>query len=250
MNVLKKDLLDKTKKQIRTIIIYKNPLNISYIYIYMYIYMLYNTTIIISIQRYIYIFIYSQIQIHLQTGGLRCSDTNGLTSDFGSSTRGERQFLKVYRNHPQRNHTIVIIPNAWHISCCFRSQFIFASRDPKNLTAAATVENLTLWQRTQFSVLMAETQFSACNGPISIYQLYGWTPTSQYHGRTPTSQHNGPTSTESFSKSSKFSAHLFRAWHHPHSSTISSLGFILTKVIVISFVCERKLHHLTSHLNS
>ena len=34
------------------------------------------------------------------TGGLRFSQTNGLlTSDFGSSTLGEMQFLKVFRNY-------------------------------------------------------------------------------------------------------------------------------------------------------
>ena len=32
--------------------------------------------------------------------GIRCSGANGLlTSKFGSSTRGERQFLKVFRYH-------------------------------------------------------------------------------------------------------------------------------------------------------
>ena len=46
--------------------------------------------------------------------------------------------------------------------------------------------------------------------------------------------------TDSFSKSSYFQDHLFRAWHHPHSSHISCLGFIMTLVIVISFACERK----------
>ena len=53
------------------------------------------------------------------------------------------------------------------------------------------------------------------------------------HARLP-----GQTSTESFSKSSKFSAHLIWAWRHPHSNPISCLGFIMTIVIVISFVRE------------
>ena len=52
------------------------------------------------------------------------------------------------------------------------------------------------------------------------------------------------------SKSSKFSAHLFWAWCHPYSSLIFCLGFIMTMVIVISFVHKRKLHQLTTHLNS
>ena len=95
----------------------------------------------------------------IQTGEFHCSRTNVLllTSEFGSSTRGERQFLKVFRNH-----TMLTTPqNVRHISWCFRSQFIFAGRDLQNLTAAATVENSIQWQRTQFSAPMAEAQLSA-----------------------------------------------------------------------------------------
>ena len=53
-----------------------------------------------------------------------------------------------------------------------------------------------------------------------------------------------------FSKSSKFSAHLFWAWRHPHSCPIFCMVFIMTMVIVLSFAHERKLHQLTTHLNS
>ena len=84
------------------------------------------------------------------------------------------------------------------------------------------------------------------HGTISNPQMYGRTPTSQHHVRTSTSQHHGRTSTESFSKSSKFSAHLFFAWRHRYPS----LGFIMTMVIVITFACERKPHQFTTHLNS
>ena len=59
--------------------------------------------------------------------------TRLLTSDFGSSTRGERQ--NSYYADPT--------PNVRHISRCLRSPFIFAGRDPKNLTASSTVENST-----------------------------------------------------------------------------------------------------------
>ena len=54
---------------------------------------------------------YWQTQIHRQ---LCCTGTNVLllTSDFGSSTRGETQFLKVFRNH-----TMLTTPqNVQHIS--------------------------------------------------------------------------------------------------------------------------------------
>ena len=128
-------------------------------------------------------------QIHRR---LRGSGTHRLlTSEFCSSTRKERQFLRVFRNHTMLTTSL----DVRHISCCFRSQLIFAGRDPKNLTATATVENSTLWLRTPFSAPMAEAQY----GPISNPQLHGQTSTSQHPGRTPTSQHHGRTSTENFS---------------------------------------------------
>ena len=54
---------------------------------------------------------------------------------------------------------------------------------------------------------------------------------------------HGPMSTFNslFFKILKFSAHLFRAWRHLHSSPISGLEFIMTMVIVISFARERKI---------
>ena len=45
---------------------------------------------------------------------------------------------------------------------------------------------------------------------------------------------HGPMST------SNSQDNIFRAWRHPHSSLISSLGFIITIVIVISLARERK----------
>ena len=84
--------------------------------------------------------------------------THSLTSDFSSSIRGERHnSLKSFVSY-YSNNTL----NIRHISWCFRSQFIFAGRDPKNLTVAAMVENSMLWQRTPFSAPMAEVQLSAC----------------------------------------------------------------------------------------
>ena len=78
--------------------------------------------------------------------------------------------------------------------------------------------------------------------PVEIRKIQPYASTVE----TSTSQHHGRNSTEPFSKSSKFSARLFWAWRHPHSC----LGFIITMVIVISFAHERKLHQLTTHLNS
>ena len=115
--------------------------------------------------------------------------------------------------------------NVRHITLCFWSRFIFIVWDLQNLTAAATVENLTLWQRTPFSAPMAENSTICLLGPMSTFNWLIF-------------------------KILKFSAHLFWAWRHPHSSLIFCLRFIMTMVIVTSFVHKRKLHQLTTHLNS
>ena len=72
--------------------------------------------------------------------------------------------------------------------------------------------------------------------------LPAWSNLKSSVGRTLTSQHHGQTSTAVIFKILKFSAHLFWAWRHPHSSFISNLGFIMTMLIVISFAHERKLY--------
>ena len=93
--------------------------------------------------QYIYKYKYRRKQ-----AGLCCSDTNGLlTSDFGSSTRWESH------NSHYTNHTIWHHPKVRRIPWCLRSQFIFADRDPKNLTAAATVETSTLSHHGPISTL-------------------------------------------------------------------------------------------------
>ena len=61
----------------------------------------------ISIQQYIYNTLANTIQtntggnrrMQIQAGSIIQEQTHLLTSDFGSSTRGERQFLKVFRNY-------------------------------------------------------------------------------------------------------------------------------------------------------
>ena len=164
--------------------------------------------------------------------------THLLTSDFSSSIRKERQFLRVFPNHTM----LTSPPNVRHILWCFRSQFIFAGRDPKNLTIAATVGNSTQWQRTQFSTPMAETQLSACMVQYQILNcMVGLQLLNTMVGPQLLNTMVGPQ-LNLFSKSSKFSAHLFWAWCHPHSSPISCLVFIMTMVIVISFAHQRKLY--------
>ena len=122
--------------------------------------------------------------------------------DFGSSTQGERQFLKVFAN-PR-----ISDPNARCILWCLRSLSVEVRKTPTTSSTRWTNPQLsTQWQRTQFSAYMVQSQIS----------------------------------TASFLKSSNSQDHLFWAWHHLHSSLISCLGFIMTMVIVIPFARERKI---------
>ena len=155
-----------------------------------------------SLETYLMILVYKckyKIQIHMQEpGGCKYRQT--------PLCRYERFIINIWLwFFDMRRETILKClsllyyanntHNVRHISWCFRSQFIFASRDPKNLTAAVTAENSTV----------------CLHRPMSTVCLHGQTSTSQHYGRTSTSQHHGWTSTECFSKSSKFSAHLFWA---------------------------------------
>ena len=86
-------------------------------------------------------------------------------------------------------------------------------RDLKNPTTSSTgqIQLSTQWQRTKF--------------PIPQWQ---WTQLSNLNFST------------DFPKFSNSQDHLFRAWRYPYSSPISCLGFIMTIMIVISFVCKHK----------
>ena len=127
-----------------------------------------------------------QIQGNTKHRRLRCSGTNRLLiSGFGSSTRGETQFLKLFCNHTM-------------------------------LTTYFNGRNLTLCPKGRNSTIVF-------HGPTSKSQLPGRTPTSQHDGRNSTStvSHNGrqpnflPTwftvnlPTHSFSKSSNSQDHRF-----------------------------------------
>ena len=117
----------------------------------------------------------------------------------------------------------------------------------------------TILKSISWSYYTNNTQtLGTSRGPISI---------SQHHGRTLTSQHycwtqllnficlpqwqttqlsaymvQSQLPTDTFSKSSNSQDHRFRAWRRSRYSLISYLGFIMTIVIVISFVHERKLY--------
>ena len=133
-------------------------------------------------------------------------------------------------------------PTFGNISWCFRSQFIFAGRDPKILTAAAKVENLTVFFHGSMSI-------SRLHDQTSTSQHYGRTPTLQHRGRTPASQHHDQNLTKSFSKILQILSPSLPGMTSSTLQPISCLRFIMIIVIVISFARERKLHLLTTHLN-
>ena len=97
--------------------------------------MLYNlvmSVIMIQIQT-------NNTQANTNAGGLFCSGTNPFINSWLRffDTRRETQFLLCWPYYADPT-------NAWRILWCIRSQFISAGQDPKNLTAAATVENSTV----------------------------------------------------------------------------------------------------------
>ena len=72
--------------------------------------------------------------------------THLLTSDFGSSTRGERQFLKVFHNHT----TLTTSFNSWNLTLC-----------PNGRNSTIILHGLTTSQhygRTQLLNTMVGTQ--------------------------------------------------------------------------------------------
>ena len=143
--------------------------------------------------------------------------THLLTSDFGSSTRGERQFLKVFRNHTM-------------------------------LTTSFNGRNTTLYPNGRSSTIVFHS-------PTSKSQLPGRIPTSQHHWRTqlllsaieadnPTVCLHRPKSTFNWRIFQNLQILSTIAWRYSHSSPISYLGFIMTMVTVISFAHERKLYRM------
>ena len=115
---------------------------------------------------------YSNTHTYANRRSLCCSDTNSFIINFWLrffNTRRET-ILKSLSYHTM----LTTLPNVRHISWSFRSQFIFAGRDPKNLTAAATVEtqlygrelhSLTQWQ--QLNCLPA---WSLVNSQLTLFQ--------------------------------------------------------------------------------
>ena len=139
-------------------------------------------------------------------------------------------------------------PNVRHISWCFRSQFILSG--PEKLNRNRNVRKLNSVAKN--SILCPNVRNSVVyqHGPISNPQLHGRIPTSQHYDRTSTSQHPGRNSTESFFKIFQILSPSLLGMTSSPLQPHFCLGFIMTMVIVISFVHERKLHQLTIHLNS
>ena len=103
-------------------------------------------------------------------------------------------------------------------------------------------------------MLMTPPTFGTSRGPISISQHHGRNSTSTVclNSREPNCLFTWSKVNSQlpfFSKSSNSQDHHFQAWRPSHSSLISYLGFIMTIVIVISFVHEHKLYPMTVHLD-
>ena len=153
---------------------------------------------------------------------------NFLTSEFGSSTRGERDTIL--------NHSIqTTLKRAAHL-VVFK---ISVGRDLLNSmvrlqllnTMVLTQLQLLTWPKYPTRLAYSRTQL---DWPPVNYQLDS--PTVEYP-------------TDVFFKIPKFSAHSFRAWRHSHSSHISNPEFTMTILIVISSARERKLYPMSVHLN-
>ena len=134
--------------------------------------------------------------IQIQTDSV-VSDTSRFINFWLRSlaTRGERQFLKAYANHTiltpcQRAAHLVTFKTTIYL-CRSRSEKLNHRRNGRKLN-------------------------SRLNGRISTL----WSSTFEY----PSATLNGRISTDVLSKSSTSHSHLFRAWRHPHSNTISCLG--------------------------
>ena len=87
----------------------------------------------------------------------------------------------------------------------------------------STVETPTQWQRTSFSAPMAEAQLSVC---MVQSQILNWRVFKILNCMIRLQLLNIMVGTQMnlFSKFSRFSAHLFWAWRHRHSSPISRRG--------------------------
>ena len=146
-------------------------------------------------------------------------------------TRRETQFLlwrPYYLTRFQRAVHLVVFT-------------ISVSRDPKNPTASSMV-------KTQLSLpnQWLKLNFLPAWSNVNL-QLHSQTSNSQHHSRTPTSQSDVNWI---FFKIFQILCPSFLGMTSSTLQPIFFLGFILTMVIVISFARERKLHQLTTHLNS
>ena len=176
----------------------------------------------------------------------RCSGTNGLlTSDFGSSTRGERHnSLKSFVSDYAEN-----TPNVRHILwCLFSIHHCWSEPEKLNRRRTSIAENSIICPNCRNSIV-------CLHGPISNPQLPGRTQTFQHHGRTPASQHHGRNSTESFSKIFLILRTISSRHDDIHTSAPFPVwGFIMAMVIVICFArvhnCTNWLHNWTFSPNS
>ena len=140
-----------------------------------------------------------------------------LISDFGSSTRGERQFFKVFR--------IITTPTTFGTSRGVLDLHLHHSGTPTSYHHC----------RTQLLTIMVGPQ-------LQLFAIKADNPTLCPHG---------PKITPQLTLFQNFQILMTIASAHDviHSPVISYLGFIMTIMIVISFARKRKLYPMYVHLN-
>ena len=95
-----------------------------------------------------------------ETGRFRCSDTNVLlTSNFSSSSRTERQFLKLFRNHTKRTTSFngrnpTLCPNGRNSTIVFHGPTPISQHHCRTPTSNC----LPQWQTAQLTAYIVQSQ--------------------------------------------------------------------------------------------
>ena len=116
--------------------------------------MLYTTRIHMHTTQYIFKYKYRNSQIHRQLSVVHLL----LTSDFGSLTWGERQFLKVFHNH-----TILKTPQRL-VHLVVQSQFL-------NIMVGHQILTINIGPQLQLSAIEADNPTVCLHGPMSTPNL-------------------------------------------------------------------------------
>ena len=107
------------------------------------------------------------------------------------------------------------------------------------------------WRHKERDTILKSLCWPHHNVRCILWCLRSENPTTSFNGQNPTLVFYGQNPTLVFSKSSNSQDHLFWAWRHPHSSSISSLGVYYDKRwLSYPLHASVNLHLMTMHLNS